>query len=1053
MHRIIAWFLHNPVAANLLMWILLIGGLLSLPLIYQEEFPNMDLNNVSISVIYPGASPTEIEESVCIPIEQALEGVPGIESVEATAREGVCAVIVELQSDAPHRKVINEINSRIDTIDSFPKDAEEPIVNEVTLLANVLQIVISGKTDEHSLRYVGEEIKNDLMAIPGISQVTLNYVRPFEIAVEISEQTLRRYGITLQEVADSIRASSLDLPGGGIKTVAGEILLRTKAQAYTAQDFEEIVVLTTSDGGSITLGEIANVIDGFKDSELAAHLDGNPAIAVEIRRVGSEDILYIAEQVKHYIAKRQAELPKGIELTVWQDKSLDLIDRLRVLGKNAGSGLVLVLAVLALFLRLRLALWVAAGIPIAMLGSLMMFPAMGLSISTLSIMGFIVAMGILVDDAIVIGERIYAHEEKGKPALQAALDGTREVSVPVVFGVLTTIVTFLPIMTIPGDLSTFFSSLGITVLLCLVFSVIESQFILPSHLAHSPTHEREHSILQRWERIQNRVSGMMDYIAYKRYSPALHKALEWRYQTAAVAVCALILVCAMLLSGRIIFQFFPSADGERIYASLRMPEGTSLEVTEKAAHHIEASAELLRRELDANLPAGEPSRIKHILSSFSTNISKAAVENKSVIGSHFAEIALELDIDQETSEISPADIAGRWRELTGDIPGAVELSFSAAFFTAGKAIDIQLRGHDMEKLKKAAAMIRADLSRYDGVFDIGDSYRGGKLEIQLELLPEARNLGLTTQDLASQVRQAFYGEEVQRIHRGDSELKVMVRFPDDQRRSIGDLENMRIRTREGIEVPFAGVAKVSVTRGSSRIVRENGERTLNVYADVNRKITTPESVMSSVQQGVVQDITRQFPDITVKRDGEAAASDLAVSGLLRSAAIALLVIYTLLAIPLGSYFQPLVIMSAIPFGAVGAILGHYILGAPLVFFSMIGIVALSGVVVNASLVLVDAINRERHAGTKLHDAILLACAVRFRPIILTSLTTFVGLAPLISTANLATAIFVPLAISLAFGILFATSITLFLVPCVYLIFEDLSGLFKIAHKPDTESAS
>ncbi|MDY0006762.1 MAG: efflux RND transporter permease subunit, partial [Spongiibacteraceae bacterium] len=866
------------------------------------------------------------------------------------------------------------------------------------------------------------------------------YVRPYEISVEVSPLTLRRYGISLADVAAAIRASSLDIPGGAIKTEGGEILLRTRAQAYTGREFEQVVVLTQADGTRITLDQIATVVDGFEDSDLRARFDNQPAVVVEVRRVGEEDILAIAAKVKAYIEAERRRLPDGVTITVWKDESQDLVDRLDVLSSNAVSGLALVLLVLTLFLQLRLALWVALSIPVAVLGTVMLFPLVGISISTLAVLGFILVLGILVDDAIVVGERVYAHRKAGKDPLQAAIDGTHEVAVPVIFGVMTTIATFLPIMAINVDIGPFFTVIGAVVIIALIISVVESQLILPAHLAYHGFAAADaapaHGLAGRWSAVQARIADTLEAFARDYYQPALERALAWRYLTLAIGLGVVLVVLGLLLSGRIIFQFFPSVDGSRIYAVLSLPEGTPIDITERGVRRMEAGALALQRELDSSRGEADGSILKHMMSSIGAPLAKGSIDASGAVGPHFAEVGLELDIPADYSGMPPAQIAARWRELTGPIADAVELSFTSAAFDAGAAIDIQLRGPDFVDLQKAATRLREALGRYAGVVDITDTFRSGKQEVQLALLPEARNLGLTVADLGEQVRQAFYGAEAQRVQRGKDDVKVMVRFPEAGRRSLADLENMRIRTPGGVEVPFLSVARMEIARGFSAIKREDGARIIRVIADVNRQVTTPEEVLAAMQQTVLADIERDFPRIDARLAGEAEERAGAMASLARNSLMALLLIYALLAIPLRSYLQPLVIMSAIPFGAIGAVIGHWLIGEDLVFFSLLGIVALSGVVVNASLVLVDFINKRRADGVPIYEAVSHAGQERFRPIVLTSLTTFVGLVPLISTPALAVKFFMAMAVSLAFGVLIATTITLFLVPSLYLILDD-----------------
>ncbi len=1051
MNNIIAWFVHNSVAANLLMMILVMGGLLALPNIYQEEFPNIDIDAVHVRIPYLGAAPAEVESAVCVRVEEAVEGTEGIDKIRSSASEGFCSVVIELVEGVDTGKVANDIKSKVDAIDAFPKETEKPVTAEITIIATVLQIAISGNADERTLKLIGQRVRDDIAALPGVSQAELIFARPYEISVEVSEQTLRRHGLTLAQIGRAIERSSLDVPGGSLKTQGGEILLRTKGQAYTGREFENIIVLTREDGTSVSLGEIATVVDGFEDSKLRARFDGNPAVAIKVSRVGEEDILEIAAQVKTYLKTANEHFPEGISFTIWKDESQDLVDRMGALTKNARSGLILVLLTLTLFLRFRVALWVAAGLPVAVLGTLAVFPVAGIAISTISVMAFILVLGILVDDAIVVGERVYAHEQQGKSQLQAAIDGTREVSVPVIFGVLTTMATFIPIMNIPGPMGSFFGVLGQVVLIALFFSIIESQLILPSHLAHrkAETSPGSNVFINRWLALQGKISGSLERAASHYYLPAVTRALAWRYVTLAVGIAVLAITVALFVSGRVVFQFFPSVEGTRLYATLTMPEGTPIEDTARAVARIESAAEQLRTELDADLAEGEPSTIRHVFASIGSFIPKGSINNAVASQSNLAEVAIELNLPSDYSGLPTRVFANRWRELTGGIPDAIELGFISQSFGVGKAIDIELYGEDFDELRAAAGELRASLQNFSGVIDITDTFRAGKQEVQLKLRPEARSLGLTLADLGEQVRQAFYGYEAQRIQRGKDDIRVMVRYPANERRSLGDLENMRIRTADGTEVPFSSVAIATLARGYTTIRRVDGQRVVRVIADVERSVTTPEFVLATLAKGDLKDTLKRHPGVGYRLAGEAEERSESMGSLLGNALLALLVIYALLAIPLQSYFQPLVIMSVIPFGAVGAILGHFLLGMDLVFFSLLGIVALSGVVVNSSLVLVDYINKNRDGRRDLARVVGQAGAVRFRPIILTSITTFLGLTPMMLDNTASTIMFAPMAVSLAFGVLLGTAITLFLVPCLYLILEDILALIGTDASSDT----
>ena len=1040
MHRAIAWFARNSVAANLLMFILVLAGVLALFTVHQQTFPNIDPDVVMVNVPYLGAAPEEVEQGVCVRIEEAVEGTEGIKKIRSSATEGQCNVTIELTEDAIPIQALNEIKSKIDAINTFPRETEKPIVSKLAIRHGVMDLVLFGDVDERTLKEIGTRVRDEVSALPGVSQVSLSYVRPYEISIEVSETTLRRHGLTLERVADIIRRTSLDMPGGNIKTSGGEILLRTKGQAYTGREFEDIVVLTGSDGGAkVLLREIATVIDGFEEGDLAARYDGVPAVVVKVSRIGKEDIIGISDTVKAYVDRLVPTLPQAIQLDIWQDESKILRDRISSLLATGAGGLVLVMLILSMFLRFRLAMWVAAGIPIAMLGTVAMFPYFDIEISMLAIMAFILVLGIIVDDAIVVGERVYAHEIMGKPPIRAAIDGTWEVSTPVIFGVLTTMAAFLPLIISSGRMADVFGTIGWIVIISLVFSIIESQLILPAHLAHR-NHETSHATIGRaWTRLQDSLSGAMGDFASQVYRPFLQKALAWRYLTTATGVAVLILVMGMIGSGRIVFSFFPPVEGDIVFATLEMPAGTSIETTTEAVKLIEAGAKQLRAELDAGLADGQPSRVKAILTSIGTHLDRGPGPPRlpQPGRSNYADVAMELIPANQRDMLASRDVGDRWREIVGAIPDAVKLSYSSDSFTAGNALDFQLVGRDIDQLREAAAEVRAELSRYDGVFDISDSFRAGKQEIKLSLLPEALNWGVALNDLARQTRAAFYGVEAQRIQRGQDDVRVMVRFPEDERRSIGNLEDMRIRTADGTEVPFTSVATFELGRGFSTINRLDGRRVINVTADIDRTIARPESVIASMLNESIPEILRHYPDISIGLAGEQEERATAMASLALGAVLALVIIYTLLAVPLRSYIQPLVIMSVIPFGAVGAILGHYIMDTGLMFFSLLGIIALSGVVVNASLVLVDYINRRRREGVELVEAVATAGVVRFRPIILTSVTTFIGLLPMLSRGgDPTTAFIIPMAISLAFGVLFATVITLILVPCLYLIVED-----------------
>ncbi len=1055
MRNIIKWFVDNPVAANLLMTVLIVGGLISLTNLRQEEFPEVDLEIITVTVPFLGATPEESEEGVCIRIEEALEGTERVFKMTSTANEGSCTVQLELESGADMIRALNDIKGKVDSINTFPAETERPVVSQVSAVSQVSDIVISGDTDERTLKTLAEQMREEIAAIDGISQVTMEYVRPDEISIEVSETTLRRYGLTLDAIANVIRRSSLDLPGGAIKAGGGEILVRTQGQYYRGREFEDIVVVTRQDGTALRLSEIATVIDGFEEGDLRVRFNGVPAAMVRVYRTGNEDTIEISRKVNSYLEEVRSTLPEGIELTLWRDSANELGARLDILLSTALGGLSMVLLTLALPLRFRLAMWVAAGIPIALLGTIMTFSFFDVTLSSLTVMGFILVLGVVVDDAIVVGERIYAHERHSEDQRTAAVNGTHEVATPVIFGVLTTVAAFMPIIFVPGRLGSFFSVVGTVVCICLAFSIIESMLILPSHLSHRKrARDTKHGpLMERWLQFQNRLASGLEDFAEHRYGALLRRVLPWRYTVLAIGAGILIVMLGLILSGRIGFQFFPAIEGNRITASLTMPEGINVDETARAAAVIEDAAATLSAQLDEEHP-NAPGIVRYTL----TSIGRAAgggggpgrSNQVSPAVSHRAEVALALLPSADRDGVTATEITQRWRELTGLIPDSVELSFSSNAFDAGDPISIELRGRNVEDLREVATLVRSELARFNGVTDITDSFRSGKQEAKLSLRPEARVVGLTLNDLANQSRQAFYGAEAQRVQRGTEDVRVMVRYPERERRSLGDLEDMRIRTADGTEVPFSAVAEVEFGNGYSSIRRVNRQRVVTVTADVNRSVTTPEQVLQSIQADALPEILAGYRGVSYVLSGEQEERSEAIGGLFQLVPLALLVIYTILAIPLKSYLQPFVIMSVIPFGTVGAILGHVLMGWPLVLPSVLGIIALAGVVVNSSLVMVDYINRQRLAGADVFEAVAIAGVVRFRPILLTSVTTFVGLAPLMFNDAPETGFIVPMAISLGWGVVFATFVTLFLVPSLYLALEDLHAWKMPDPTPDVE---
>jgi len=1049
----IAFMARNAVAANLLAALLVVGGLFTLPRIPQKEFPDVEVPIITVGVEYRGAAPEEAEEGVCVRIEEAVQGVDGIDQIRSVATEGACAVTLELLSDVDAARVLDDVKSQVDALDTLPEESEKPVIQRLTVRRAVVDVALAGDTDERSLKELAERVRDELARLPGITQVEIAGARPYEISIEVSEASLRRYGLSFDQVAQAVRRTSLDLPGGSIEAVGGEILLRTKGQAYRGAEFEELVVLTRGDGTRVRLRDVARVVDGFEDTDQHARFDGAPAVLVQVFRIGRQDVIEISDAVKQYVAEAQARMPEGVRIEVWKDGSTALRDRIDTMVRNGLSGLLVVVTILALFMRPRLALWVSLGVPIAMLGTFAVLPAIGVDINVISLFAFILVLGILVDDATVVGENAYTRMRRGESALDASIGGTREVSVPVIFGVLTSVAAFLPLLLVEGQMGQIFGVMAQVVIACLVFSLLESQLVLPAHLAHLGGGAPARTDLGRgWDRFQERVASGFEAFIAGTYRRLLERAVDWRHATVAAGVALLLLAFGVMASGHLKFSFFPEIQADYVSATIDMPQGTPVEVTARAVAALAESARALAAELDAELAPESGSVVKHVFEAIGTQPSLAAArQTPASLGaaargdSHLGEVTLEL-LEAKRRGLPAKLVAQRWRELSPAIPEAEEVTFSSSLFSVGDPVHVQLAGPDVAQLEEAAARVSSALARLPAVYDVSDSFRAGKAEVKLSILPAGEALGVTLADLARQVRQAFHGEEAQRIQRGRDDVRVMVRYPEDERRSLGDLDNLRIRTAEGAEVPFRTVARAEVGRGFASIRRTDRQRVIDVTANLDETRVAADQILTELRESVLPPIVADYPGMAWSFEGAQREQRRALGSLFAWFGVALFAIYALLAVPLRSYAQPLVIMSVIPFGIVGAIAGHVLMRAikgpsfGLSFLSITGIVALTGVVVNASLILVHHVNARRAAGAGTREAVIDAAVARFRPIFLTSLTTFGGLTPLLLETSMQAQFLVPMATSLGFGVLFAAAITLFILPAGYMSFEDLRRL-------------
>lgn len=1028
---IIAWFARNSVAANLLMIILLLAGLGAVLTIKKQAFPEIQLEQVNIRVPYLGAAPQEVESGVIDKIEESIRGVNGIKRIRSTAVEGLGTVVAEIASGYDIQEVMEEIKTQVNSISTLPEQTERPVVYRIRFQSNVLWLSLFGDATEQTLKELAKQIRDEIKKQPGVSKVDVVAARNYEVAVEIPEHRLREYGLTFEQVVSAIRGSSVDLPGGSIRSESGNILLRTKGQAYYQNDFDNIVLVKNADGTRLLLSDIATVTDGFIERARLATFNGQNSVSIRIDAVGEDDTLRIAETVKQYVEKKRTELPPSVSLDYWGDSSYYLQGRLDLMTDNLLMGVLLVLIALTLFLEFRIAFWVMVGIPVCFLGALAMLPLpfFDVSINMISLFGFILVLGIVVDDAIIIGESAYSEIEKRGKSTDAVIAGAKKVAMPATFGVLTTIAAFVPMLMVGGAQSAIWGSIAWVVVLCLTFSIIESKFILPAHIANMDTKPWDPDkggiyALGRFgsntlKKIRGAVSRGLNNFIEQRYQPLIEKCIEFRYVTMAAFFAMLILMFGVMSAGFVRWVFFPDVPNDFMQATVQMEEGASNEATVLAIKEIEAA---LMRVDQQFLSEGEDMVVKHRL----------VFLNSDTAG----QIVVELD-KSEGREVDSFEIGRRWREQIPEIPGLKAFKLSNSGFGGGADIALQLRGTNLDNLQKATAELKLALAAYEGVFDIEDNLLGGNDEIVLALKPEADLMGITLAELARQVRYGFYGAEAQRIQRNGEEIKVMVRYPREERRSIGDLENMRIRTANGGEVPFSQIATYTLQPSFSAINRVNGERAVTITAAADKARIEPGKVVAEVRRTVIKELEQKYPGVTGELDGASQDEMDAQRDLMKAAVFALFCIYALMAVPLKSYTQPLIIMSVIPFGLIGAVIGHMLLGLSMSIMSVFGLVALAGVVVNDSLIMVDFVNRARAEGVAIKQAVVQAGTQRFRAILLTSLTTFVGLAPIVLERSLQAKMVIPMAVSLAFGILFATVITLVLIPALYVMLEDV----------------
>lgn len=1025
----IRWFVHNPIAANLLMLLIIFGGLMGIPALDKQFFPDFELNRISVSLPYLGAGPKEVEEQICVRIEEAVHDLNGVKEVRSSARQGIGTVIIEAEQGYDMQRLVGEIKTRVDAITTFPAEAERPVVTELAHRHHMMTVSVAGDIGETNLKELGESLREEMSNLPYVSVIDLRSPRAYEVSVDVSELVLRRYGLRFDDVVTAIRGSSLNLPAGSIKAESGNIQLQTRGQAYVRADFENIVLVSKRDGTRILLGDVATIRDGFADQDIQRRFNGLPSLNLHVYVTSHPDVLKTSATVQQWLTGLESRLPPGVEVDLWRDSAVPFKGRVETLLKNGIGGLVLVYLLLVVFLRPLLAMWVCVGIMVAFLGCFWLLPYTGVTLNMISLFAFLLILGIVVDDAIIVSESIHTHQEHGEPGSKGAIDGALGVLKPVMFAVISTMIFFVPLMFLPGDMAQVAASIPIVVILALAFSLIECLWILPSHLAHMrPLKPAGHSLLARLETLRERCADALLYCAANIYRPFLKKCLRNNLLSLSVFFVALALALALYGGGWLRSSFFPSAISDSVEAEIELPEGGPFADTLAVLEQVESAALRLKQRYNS---------IEEL------NRAGPAIGN---IDSEGSDNSIDVRLELRTDELSSEDIAREWRGEIGELGEVEDFQLDYTVNDMGKPIRLVLASPSIAHLKAVADELRQILERYPGIYNVNDTLQSPRDEIELDLKPAAENLGISLADLARQVRRAFYGAEAQRIPRAREDVKVMVRYPEGERLSVDNLSEMRIRTPDGREVPFETVAEVRFVPGYLTIDRLNRKRTLEVTAEVADGASSPRSVVNQVLRKELPRWQARYPGLSLALDGELQEEEDFSQALLQMSGVAMLAIYALMAVVFRSYWQPLLVLTAVPFGLMGAILGHLILDWQVSMFSLLGVAACAGVVVNDNLVLIDRINQLRGQGREVLEALLQAGQDRFRPIILTSLTTFIGLLPIMTETSMQAQFLIPMVISLAFGVLFATGVTLILVPGLYLFGERFRERFQ--RRPD-----
>lgn len=1031
----IRWFARNDIAANFLLFGILLWGAWSLvEKVPLEVQPAIKFEEVDITVAYRGGSPDDVERTVLLPIEGALEGLNGVDFVESRASSGGGRVTVRAKSGQDVRRMQEEIKTRLSLLTNLPSETEPPQITipDSAKWFDVIKIAVVGEMDEADLLRAARRVRDDMVEIRGISQANVLGANPLEISVEADPMRLRDFGLTFADLATAIQRSSLDLPAGQIQTDEGSLMIRSKGQAYNRQEFEDIVI-SNKNGSEIRLGDVASVSDGFEEGKKIMRLNGKPTLLVEVLRLNDENALEIAKAVKHYVATCSERFPHGISLHTWDDSSVELEGRLGTLVTSLVQGGFLVLLVLGLFLRPMIAFWVLLGIPVSFAGGFIMMPYFGMTANVMSIFGFIIVVGIVVDDGIVTAENIYIKLKEGMMPLDAVTEGAAEVAVPVTFGALTTIVAFIPLMFFDGFYGTFSKQIPPVVSAVLIFSLIESKLALPCHLKHVKVHRKR---FNTFERFQKKIADSLEFFVDRIYDPTLRLATRHRYVTLAGFAALAMASVGILTSGRLGFVNMPSIDQNRIVARILMPADTQVKTTDERVRKVAAVVAQLRNEF-VDHGTGK-SLIRDMITSSGGWTGSSDVEPRE----GYVTISV-LDPGMR-SEPGPrnSEIANRWLELVGKLPDVEnfrisgERGYGHSRGSDQESLNVEIRGPASDEKTAVTREVKNLLESYDGIASAWSNAGGNRDELLIKIRPEGESLGLTQRDLANQVRAAFFGQQAQRIQRDRDDIRVMVRMPLAQRQSLGTLDNLRIRTPSGGEAPFRTVASAEFARARSNITRIDGAQVVSVSAQpVDETVDVVAISRNLVSR--LDGILNKHHELSWRYTGYVADHEETKNRTMIGGIALFFALYALLAIPFRSLYQPFFVMLAVPFGAIGALFGHMILGITPSYLSVFGILALAGVVVNDSLVMVDFINQKTRAGEDVYESVVQSGTRRFRPILLTSLTTFVGLVPLIFDRSLQAQLLIPMAVSLAFGILFATAITLFLIPSAYLAAEDL----------------